>query len=82
MRLRAPVELLNLSLRRLQHREYMKGLRMSVSAVGAANATPVTPQQSANVDPPHDGDSDDAAAAAPVQAAPAPGTGVVVDKKA
>ena len=55
---------------------------MSVSAVGAGNGVPVTPQPTAKVDAPHDGDSDDAAAKAPVQAAPAPGTGVVVNKTA
>jgi hypothetical protein len=55
---------------------------MSVSAVPAVNTAQVTSQATPKADPPHDGDGDDAAAAAPVQAAPAPGTGLVVDKKA
>ena len=53
---------------------------MSVTAVGVANAAPVGPQPTAKVDAPHDGDSDYAAAAAPVQVAPAPDTGAVVNK--
>ena len=55
---------------------------MSISAVGAGNVAPAIPQPTAKVDSPHDGDSDDAAAKAPVQATPAPGTGVAVNKSA
>ena len=55
---------------------------MSISAVGSGSPAPVTPQPAAKVDSAHDGDSDDAAVKAPVQAAPAPGTGVAVNKSA
>lgn len=55
---------------------------MSVSAVGAGNTAPVAPQPKVKSDRPHDGDSDDAAAKAPVQARPAPGTGIAVNKTA
>jgi hypothetical protein len=54
---------------------------MAIAAVGAGNSAPI-PQPAAKVDSPHDGDSDDAAAKAAVQAAPAPGTGAVVNKSA
>jgi hypothetical protein len=56
---------------------------MSVtSATTASIATPAAqpaPQPAAK---PNDHDADDGVAATPVQAAPAPGTGLVVDKKA
>ena len=55
---------------------------MSVSSVGPSNAAAqVAAAQPKAIDPPHDGDGDDAAAA-PVQAAPAPGTGQAVNKTA
>ncbi len=55
---------------------------MSVSSIGSNNAAAqLAAAQSKPVDLPHDGDSDDVAPA-PVQAAPAPGTGQIVDKKA
>ena len=54
---------------------------MSVSAVGAGQSAPIS-QPSVKVDSPHDGDSDDMPAQAPAQAAPAPGTGTLVDKTA
>ena len=55
---------------------------MSISAVGAGNAAPVVQQPAAKIDSPHDGDGDDVAPKAPVQATPAPGTGAVVNKTA
>jgi hypothetical protein len=55
---------------------------MSIPAVSSAIAAPNTPKPAPKVDSPHDGDSDDAVAKTPVQAAPAAGTGKVVDKKA
>jgi hypothetical protein len=55
---------------------------MSVSAIGSAHVAPAISERTESAGPDHDGDSDDAAVAAPSQAAPAPGTGVVVDKKA
>ena len=55
---------------------------MGIPAMSSAVAAPNTPKPAAKVDSPHDGDSDDAAAKTPVQAAPAPGTGKAVDKKA
>ncbi|MEW6452199.1 MAG: hypothetical protein AB1490_16195 [Pseudomonadota bacterium] len=55
---------------------------MSVASVGSASTAPVMPAQ-VKVDRPNDGDADDVGGAkAPVQAAPAPGTGQVVDKRA
>ena len=54
---------------------------MSVTSVGASSAVAakmVASQAKPVTDMPHDGDSDDAK----VQAAPAPGTGQVVDKRA
>jgi hypothetical protein len=56
---------------------------MSIAAVGSAQSSPVTPERAEGPGPDHDGDSDDAGGVkAPVQAAPAPGTGAVVDKTA
>lgn len=56
---------------------------MSVSSVGAnpGLASMIAASQSKVADTPHDGDGDDVAAA-PVQAAPAPGTGQAIDKTA
>jgi hypothetical protein len=58
---------------------------MSISSVGASPsmaAMLATGQSQSQVaDQPHDGDSDDAVAAS-VKAAPAPGTGQLVDKTA
>ena len=56
---------------------------MSVSSVGPSNAAAqiAVATQSKAIDSPHDGDGDDVAAA-PVQAAAAPGTGQAVDKTA
>lgn len=56
---------------------------MNVSSVGANHiaAQAAASAQSKPADLPHDGDGDDVKAA-PVAAAPAPGTGAVVDKKA
>ena len=56
---------------------------MSVSSVGAnpGLASMIAASQSKAADTPHDGDGDDVAAA-PVQAAPAPGTGQAIDKTA
>ena len=56
---------------------------MSVSAVGSAPVMPMTNERAEGPGPDHDGDSDDRAIAPqPVQAAPAPGTGQVVNKTA
>ena len=51
---------------------------VSSSQIAAQTAAAAQPKPA---DQPHDGDSDDVKAA-PVAAAPAPGTGQVVDKKA
>jgi hypothetical protein len=56
---------------------------MSVSSVGSVPVIPMGGERAEGPGPDHDGDSDDGGAvAAPVQAAPAPGTGKVVDKAA
>ena len=55
---------------------------MSIAAVGSAPVMPVSSEKAVGPGPDHDGDADDAGVKAPVQAAPAPGTGVVIDKKA
>ena len=56
---------------------------MSVSAVGSAPVMPMSNERAEGAGPDHDGDSDDRAIApTPVQAAPAPGTGQVVNKTA
>jgi len=55
---------------------------MSVSAIGSAPVMPMSSERAEGAGPDHDGDSDDAAVQAPVQAAPAPGTGVIVNKTA
>ena len=56
---------------------------MSVSAVGSAPITPTSPEKAEGPGPDHDGDSDDAGAATKaLQSAPAPETGLVVDKTA
>jgi len=58
---------------------------MSVSSIGSSSSMAAmlaaSQSQSQAVDQPNDGDSDDVGAA-PVQAAPAPGTGQLVDKTA
>jgi len=58
---------------------------MSISSIGASSSTAAilaaSQAQSQAVDPPNDGDSDDVGSA-PVQAAPAPGTGQLVDQTA
>jgi len=54
---------------------------MSVSSIGPSNATAqMLAATQSKADAPNDGDADDHAA--PVQAAPAPGTGQDVDKTA
>lgn len=56
---------------------------MSASAVGSALVSPITPERAEGPGPDHDGDADDVGAVAQVlQAAPPPGTGLVVDKTA
>jgi len=55
---------------------------MSISAIGPVHSAPISPVKSEGPGPDHDGDADDAGVKAPVQAAPAPGTGAVVDKPA
>ena len=55
---------------------------MSIAAVGSAHSAPIMPERAEGPGPDHDGDSDDMAVQAPVQAAPAPGTGEIVDKTA
>jgi hypothetical protein len=55
---------------------------MSISAIGSAHTAPVSPEKTEGPGPDHDGDSDDKSVQAPVQSAPAPGTGAVVNKKA
>jgi hypothetical protein len=55
---------------------------MSVSAVGAGNTAPAISQPTVKIDRPHDGDSDDTAAKARIQATPAPGIGTAVNKTA
>jgi hypothetical protein len=55
---------------------------MGISAIGSAQTAPISPERAERPGPDHDGDSDDKAVQGQVQAAPAPGTGTVVDKKA
>jgi hypothetical protein len=55
---------------------------MSVSAVGSAPVLPISGERAEGPGPDHDGDADDKAVKAPVQSAPAPGTGAVVNKSA
>jgi hypothetical protein len=55
---------------------------MSVAAIGSAHVTPIGPQKAEGPVPKQDGDADDSGVKPPVQAAPAPGTGAVVNKKA
>lgn len=56
---------------------------MSISAIGSAPVMPSIGMESAEgAGPDVDGDADDTAAQASVQAAPAPGTGLTVDKTA
>ena len=55
---------------------------MSISAIGSAHTAPISPKKAGGPGPDHDGDSDDKSIQAPVQAAPTPGTGAVVNKKA
>jgi len=64
-------------------RRNQKGTKMSVSAVGSAPVAPTTPERAEGPGPDHDGDSDDAGAITQaLQAAPAPGTGLIVNKTA
>ncbi|HLN08106.1 MAG TPA: hypothetical protein VK281_03970 [Xanthobacteraceae bacterium] len=53
---------------------------MSVSAVGSALVPVKTADQVAAASPAQDSDNQSTAVSAPVQAAPAPGTGQLVDK--
>ena len=53
---------------------------MSIAAVGSGHSGPVTPERTEGSGPDRDGDTDDSGVPASVQAAPAPGTGAVVDK--
>lgn len=59
---------------------------MSISAIGSAVSQPIsgpTPEKAEGPGPDHDHDSDDlGSSAAPIQAAPAPDTGLTVDKTA
>ena len=55
---------------------------MTISSVGSAHAAPIGPERAEGPGPDNDGDADDIGAATPVQAAPAPGTGQLVDKTA
>ncbi len=56
---------------------------MSIPPVSQTNAAIAAKMSEADeVAPDRDGDSDDAAKAAPTKAAPAPGTGLMVDKSA
>ena len=55
---------------------------MSIAAVGASHSAPISPEKAEGPGPDHDGDADDGGVQAPVQAAPAPGTGAIVDKTA
>ena len=55
---------------------------MSIAAIGSAHVMPAGPEKAEGPGPDHDGDADDAGVKAPVQAAPALGTGTVVDKTA
>ena len=56
---------------------------MSIAAVGSAPVMPTGTEQAEGAGPDHDGDGDDGGSVqAPVQAAPPPGTGAVVDKTA
>ncbi|MGE5165090.1 MAG: hypothetical protein ACM3IH_13840 [Sphingobacteriales bacterium] len=55
---------------------------MSIAAIGPAHTAPVSPERAEGPGPDHDGDADDVGLQPSIQAAPAPGTGVVVDKKA
>lgn len=54
---------------------------MSIAAVGGYHSTPINPEKAEGPGPDKDGDADDGGAVqSPVQAAPASGTGTVVDK--
>jgi hypothetical protein len=57
---------------------------MSIAAVGSSPVPPIHAQQTGHKGHKagNDGDSDDAGAKPPIQAAPTPGTGLVVNKKA
>ncbi len=57
---------------------------MSIAAVGSAHVMPTATglEKAEGPGPDHDGDADDSGVKASVQAAPVPGTGVVVDKTA
>jgi hypothetical protein len=55
---------------------------MSIAAISSAQSAPISPERAEGAGPEHDGDSDDSAVQAPVQAALPPGTGTVIDTKA
>jgi hypothetical protein len=55
---------------------------MSVAAVSSTQTAHVSAERAEGPRRDHDGDSDDSAVKAPVQAAPAPGTGTVINIKA
>ena len=56
---------------------------MSISAVGSTPPIPASSEKLEAPGPDHDGDADDTAAAPQATSAPlAPGTGLIVDKKA
>jgi len=55
---------------------------MSIAAIGSAPVAPAGSEKVEGPGPDHDGDSDNAGVQAPVQAAPPPGTGAVVNKTA
>ncbi len=57
---------------------------MSIAAVGSVHVMPMATgsEKAEGPGPDHDGDADDSGVKASVQAAPVPGTGVVVDKTA
>ena len=55
---------------------------MSVGVVGSQPVIPIGGERAEGPAPDHDGDADDGGVKTPVQAAPAPGTGQVVDKTA
>jgi hypothetical protein len=56
---------------------------MSISAVGSTPILPVVPEKAESPGPDRDGDADDAGIRmSPAQAAPRPGTGLLVDKTA
>jgi len=69
-------------IRKLESNLQKEGDYVSIAAVGSAHAMPITPERAEGSRPDRDGDADDAAIRSLVQAAPAPGTGAVIDKAA